>query len=1219
MNRLFRFSSATALFCAASTSFAGTFSSDFNTGTAPAGTTVNGSTVVEANGGVGDSGVLKLTKNINGQSGSFVIDDLDGGSPVYGFDLTAKVRVGGGTGTPADGFSINFDPTATSTTTTGEEGTAGGITFAFDIFDNGGETPPAPSIDLKVGGQVIATHKMSIADFDTGNTFVDLHATVSADGAASLAYKGNIIFTNVYFPNYQPISAGSFVIGGRTGGLNENQWFDNLSITTFTQPQVGISTQPQSLVALAGTDVTLSVTANNADTATFQWFRNGTAVAGATSATLSLPAIALTENNAKYTVKVTGANNTVTSQEATITVKDIALPSTPALSLNFNDGATPANTLLAGGATIATSGGVNGSGALQITTDVGDQAGAFVINDLSSAAPVTGVTAEFDVLLRSAGTPADGFSFSVGSDIPDDPTAAPSRGLEDGVGSGLSVAFDLYDNGGGEAPAIDILYNGQTIASKKLPVSFLLTGDSFAHVIIHVSNEGTVDVVYKGQIIHDHVFVPGFTSITGARYAFAGRTGGASADQFIDNIEITPDTTVGPLRISTQPTAQTVLLGQTATFSAGLNDTSGLTFQWFRNGTAIANATSSSFTTAATTAGDNAALYKVQVSKGGTVLTSTEVPLSVVNLTAPTSPQVSFNFEDGTIPAGTHVYGAGTSSDGTTTWVPTVVSGVLEITENVNGEAGAFVIDPLIGGAEVSALNVAFDLRLGGGTATPADGFSFNFAPDLPANATTGAEEGVGTGITLGFDIYDNGNENPPAPSIDLKYKGVVLATKHLTIPEIETGDAFKTVLLSVSPDGTVNVAWSNQVLFANVKITNYVFVSNGKFGFYARTGGLNENQWIDNVKIEVTKSTAPLRITQDIANTAVLSGQTVAFNVGVSDPNGATYQWMLNGQPINGATSATFTTPALTAANNGAKYSVRVVGPGGSVTSTEAIVSVLDPITVSNPKLSLNFDDGTVPANVTLVGSYSLPGDGALHLTDAVNSQGGSIVVTNLDTGAVSGFTLHARVLVGGGSTPPADGFSVVWGTDVPTDTAFGEDGAGNGLILSFDIYDNGNETPPAPSIDARWNGQTIGTVKLTYQQIETGDQFADLNVRVEPDGTLDVQYKGMVLFNNLQLPGFAPLTGAAFGIGARTGGLNENQWIDDLQIATTTGTATQGPQMSIAKSANGVTVSWTGTGTLQATDVLGPNANWAPVAGATSPYNAPTNGNARFFRVVQ
>src|SRR5216117_2462347 len=42
---------------------AGTFSNDFNGGTtAPPGTTLNGSAVIEGTGGVNNSGVLKLTK-----------------------------------------------------------------------------------------------------------------------------------------------------------------------------------------------------------------------------------------------------------------------------------------------------------------------------------------------------------------------------------------------------------------------------------------------------------------------------------------------------------------------------------------------------------------------------------------------------------------------------------------------------------------------------------------------------------------------------------------------------------------------------------------------------------------------------------------------------------------------------------------------------------------------------------------------------------------------------------------------------------------------------------------------------------------------------------------------------------------------------------------------------------------------------------------------------
>src|SRR5437868_11976060 len=93
---------------------AGTFSSDFNTGALPSGSHTNaggsGGAYLELTGGVGDSGCLKLTKNVNSQQGSFILDDLDSGNPIYGFDVTFKVRVGGGTSSPADGLSLSVGP-----------------------------------------------------------------------------------------------------------------------------------------------------------------------------------------------------------------------------------------------------------------------------------------------------------------------------------------------------------------------------------------------------------------------------------------------------------------------------------------------------------------------------------------------------------------------------------------------------------------------------------------------------------------------------------------------------------------------------------------------------------------------------------------------------------------------------------------------------------------------------------------------------------------------------------------------------------------------------------------------------------------------------------------------------------------------------------------------------------------------------------------------------
>ena len=60
---------------------------------------------------------------------------------------------------------------------------------------------------------------------------------------------------------------------------------------------------------------------------------------------------------------------------------------------------------------------------------------------------------------------------------------------EDGAGSGLVVTFDIFDNAGGEAPAIDITYKGVLLATTKVPISFLRTGDAFVPVVIRVEED----------------------------------------------------------------------------------------------------------------------------------------------------------------------------------------------------------------------------------------------------------------------------------------------------------------------------------------------------------------------------------------------------------------------------------------------------------------------------------------------------------------------------------------------------------------------------------------------------------------------------------------------------------------------------------------------------------------------------------------------------------
>ena len=81
--------------------------------------------------------------------------------------------------------------------------------------------------------------------------------------------------------------------------------------------------------------------------------------------------------------------------------------------------------------------------------------------------------------------------------------------------------------------------------------------------------------------------------------------------------------------ITAQPTSQTVIAGQTATFSVVAAGTAPLSYQWNRNGTTISGATSSSYTAAATTSSDNGAQFTVVVSNTSGTATSSPATLTV--------------------------------------------------------------------------------------------------------------------------------------------------------------------------------------------------------------------------------------------------------------------------------------------------------------------------------------------------------------------------------------------------------------------------------------------------------------------------------------------------------------------------------------------------------------------------------------------------------------
>ncbi len=109
--------------------------------------------------------------------------------------------------------------------------------------------------------------------------------------------------------------------------------------------------------------------------------------------------------------------------------------------------------------------------------------------------------------------------------------------------------------------------------------------------------------------------------------------------------------------------------------------------------------------------------------------------------------------------------------------------------------------------------------------------------------------------------------------------------------------------------------------------------------------------------------------ITDQPKDKAVFVSQTANFDIGVTGKPPFTFQWYRNGVVIDGATAATYTTPILTSADSGAKFSVKISTPSGSVTSSQAVLTVKDKPTVTTDPVSTSVAVGA-SVSLTVAGS---------------------------------------------------------------------------------------------------------------------------------------------------------------------------------------------------------------------------------------------------------
>jgi len=372
-----------------------------------------------------------------------------------------------------------------------------------------------------------------------------------------------------------------------------------------TPPPV-ITAQPQSSSVADGQSVTLNVSADVPTGASYQWQLNGVPIAGATAASYTTPALSFGTTSYKYSVVVTGAGGSVSSQAANIVVTPVAptIDVQPATA-NFADGSAASFGVHANGSqpmsyqwylngtAIA---GANSSAYTINSAGLGDTGGVYTVQVGNAAGAVTSQAAQLTVTPVPAGIT----------------TAPVAQTVLDSSTATFSVAAV-----GSAALSYQWMVNGQKVPGAN--------SASFSFAAVYANSGEQLSVTVSNA----------YGSVTSAPVALI----------------VTPQAPT----ISTAPQYFTATVGGSGTFTESAIGTLPLNYQWqtsLDNGktwTNIDGATSNSYAIAKVTLANAYAQYRVTVTNvAGTVASAAAVMTVQSNVQILSGTTGGIGYADGT-------------------------------------------------------------------------------------------------------------------------------------------------------------------------------------------------------------------------------------------------------------------------------------------------------------------------------------------------------------------------------------------------------------------------------------------------------------------------------------------------------------------------------------------------------------------------------------------
>ncbi|MFL6333458.1 MAG: immunoglobulin domain-containing protein [Pyrinomonadaceae bacterium] len=994
----------------------------------------------------------------------------------------------------------------------------------------------------------------------------------------------------------------------------------NKSVTAnFVQVPPSISTQPASQTVNAGSNISFNVAAGGTQPLSYQWYKDGSPVAGANADTLSLQSVDENEDG-DYTVTVTNGAGSQTSNPAKLKVVKPPTITTQPASQTVNAGQTATFNVAASGTApfqyrwqkngseIA---GANGASLSVANAQAGD-AGTYTVvvsnaagSATSSGAVLTVITPPTITTQPAAQTAPLGsnVSFTVaasgtspfnyqwqknGADI--NGANSDTLSLSNVQDADAAVYTVVVSNPAGSAtsgggaltvitpPSISIQPEPQTV-------------NAGATANFFVSAGGTAPLGYQWR--KDGSDIPGATSSSLAvadvqdgdagtyTVVVSNAAGTVTSEGAALNV-----THIVPPTITTQPASQTANVGSNVVFTVVAGGTTPF-YQWQKNGSDIAGANGPSLTLANVQL-SNAGDYSVEVSNDAGVATSDPATLTVV---VPPSEFLRERFADGTratqnLPASADWFTSSGSSNFTATAgqatqlvsssrtllnyftnssaAPVTVATGQTLTLDFVAQFSGFDTGASVGSTtfSVALLRSVANPAAVSGTGFTASGstntnarVSGDFGSNNPgsnvfnnyggyAAMTYAGQSGAPTPVKLYARTGANASLlNSTSPYAQFTTGGTVSASSAMTVNTDYRGTlSLENTGSGVRVNYTLKDAATGAVVMtysATQAAASFTQFDTAAFYLSKASASANYNLVIKSADVSLSSGGGnnagdPPSITTQPVSQTVSAGANVSFTVAAEGTAPLSYQWQKNGSPINGATASTLNLTNVQGTDSGS-YRAVVSNAAGVATSTTAVLNVLTgpvaPAITSQPASQTVVTGGSALFGVIATGtaplSYQWYKDGSL-IPGATSS---SLSLSNVQHADEGGYSVVVSNAVGTATSNTAT-LSVT--DQLPGQMynlqGFAQAATGTGIVPETDpnyrkVY-NANDLVAALGSKTTKVIEIMNDLDLGYNEVPASARTGALRVAAAPlthpvligtgVSTIDIQDKtGLTIFS--------------------------------------------------------------------------------------------------------